>query len=463
MASMFEDCSGLLNVNLSNLTTSKVTNMKNMLKGCTNLRGIDIHGIDFTSEESNSDLFESFNNLNYLNIKDVEFKDNIKEQIKKIIFAKNETIVCQNDDLDIERNIFNLPCCNYLLRVEKCESFNFIKAKYNIESNIEINYNNGFGDNREGVEYIKLGNEMFKPNDKFTINADTNNGEVEIYFPEEVTSLKDMFNVDIDSNVKNIISIDFSNFNTSLLTDMNSLFKGSNGLQTINFSDFDTSGVTDMSYLFHSCTTLESIDLSIFNTEAVTNMNSMFNSCENLKSIDIFHFRTSNVTDMGSMFAGCKQLLYAKLTNFDTSSVTDMSNMFSGCENLKLIDISRFNMQNVTNALNMFSDLNSLKYVNLYNVENSNGFITESDLNGKSPLLVCQSDKLITNEQEVTYTCCNFDFIAETCEEDTSNLFRVIFASNAEYPDGFIKDYRNDINFIIGNDYKNKIFPDQSI
>ena len=242
MSSMFEGCSGLLYVNLSNLKTSKEIDMGNLLKGCTNLKGLDIHGFNFINEVSNTNLFESFPNLNYLNIKDVVFKDTIKQEIKNIIFAKNKTIICQNDDSDIEKNIFNkYSCCNYFFRVDKCQSFNFIKAQYNTKSNIEINYNKGFGDKREGIEYIKLGDKMFKTNEEFIINANTNNGKLEIYFTEEVTSLKDTFNANIDSNVENIISIDFSNFNTSFLTDISSLFKGCTGLQTIDFSNFDTS------------------------------------------------------------------------------------------------------------------------------------------------------------------------------------------------------------------------------
>ena len=150
MASMFEGCSGLLYVNLSNFTTSKVNNMGNMFKGCTNLKGLDIHGLNFTSEASSNDLFESFPNLNYLNIKDVEFIDTIKQQFKNIIFAKNKTIVCQND---IETNIFNNKCCNYFFKLEQCESFNFIKVKYKNDSNISLNYNQGFGNKRNGIAY----------------------------------------------------------------------------------------------------------------------------------------------------------------------------------------------------------------------------------------------------------------------------------------------------------------------
>ena len=341
-----------------------------------------------------------------------------------------------------------------------CPSFNFIKAKFETGSQIEYE---GLGNSREGVLYIKKGDEIFKPNEKFII--DSNNPEIEIYFSEKVTSLKDMFNGAIDWNMKDIVSIDFSNFNTSFLTDMNSLFNGCSSLKTIYFSNFDTSLVTDMSNLFSMCRVLESIDLSSFNTEAVTNMNSMFFQCEKLKTIDIINFKTSNVTNMGAMFQECKALLSAELQNFDTSCVIDMNFMFNNVQSLRFIDIFHFNMQKVTYRMQMFSNTNNLRFANLYNVVDPEGILSNSGLNARFSTItfwVCQKDKLITRPGVET-ACCHLNLEENICEEDTSNLFRVIFASDVEYPNGFIKEYRNDIKFILGKGYNNKILPEDSI
>ena len=139
--------------------------------------------------------------------------------------------------------------------------------------------------------------------------------------------------------------------------------------------------------------------------------------------------------------------------------------MFSNVRELQFIDISHFNLQNVENSWNMFMNINNLKYANLYNVVDPKGIIAGSDLNSIFSTItfwVCQKDKLVSRDG-VENACCHIDLEANICEEDTSNLFRVIFASDVEYPNGFINDYRNDIKFILGQGYNNKILPDQPI
>ena len=362
-------------------------------------------------------------------------------------------------------------CCNFLLDVELCESFNFIKVKYG-ES---INYEEGFGkDGRNGnVIYVKNGENSYKPSKGFTIeNTDT---ELVIAFSEGTTSLKDLFNSEKDANVEKIELVDFTNFNTSNLTDMNSLFKGCNNVKIINYSNFDTSLVTDMSNLFNGCEKLISVNLSEFNTEIVTNMNSMFANCSSLKSIDLlnfktskvidmdsmfancsslksidlFNFNTSNVIDMGSMFEGCEQLEIIKLFYFNTSSVTDMSKMFSNCNNLVFIDISNFKMQSVTKYEDMFKgDFKNTIYVDLYNVEDSKEIITYSGLNKVNKLNVCQKEDLITNEN-AKITCCYYDFENKKCRDGTNNLFKITFATDVNYKNGFSSDIREKISYIL--------------
>ena len=439
MASMFENCLELLSVKLNNFTAKQLINMENILIKCEKLKVLEVYGLDFSSQSPESSLFGVFNELSYLNIKNVEFIDKIKQQFEKIILAKDKTIICQNEDLDIEKNEKNIyHCCDYNLEYNDCKSnLNFIKVSYEIKkSNEKIEYNEGFGKNREeiGIMSIIKVDTIYKINEALIIKK---NEEIEIYFSKPVQSLKDMFNSNIDNNVVNISSIDFSYFNTSSLRNMNSLLKGCTGLKEIDFSSFDTSLVTDMSYLFYNCTSLTSINL--------------------------FYFKTSNVTNMVSMFEGCNNLQVLKLQNFDTSLVTDMSKMFYFCKSLVFLDISNFNMQNVNKYDDMFTDVGAnLKFLNLYNVEDLKEIIINSVLNTLNNLIVCQKDKIITN-QNAFYYCCYFNFTTEKCEDDTTNLFRIIFASDAEYPNGFESEYRKNIKFIIGKDHNEKISPSTNI
>ena len=457
MASMFENCTELLLVNLSSFITSEEINMENFLKGCKNLIALVALDFNFGDIERNYALFDGFPNLKYLNIKNVKFREEIRQQFKNIIFSKNKTTICLNDDnlsqAENKNKFSKYKCCNFFLSVESCESFNLIKIKYGESTK----YEKGFGNDvrNKSLLYIKNGDNLYKLSTGFTIeNIDT---ELEIVFDEEIISLKDFFNSEKDPNVEKIESIDFTNFNTSNLTDMNSLFKGCNNLKSINFYNFDTSLVTDMSNLFNGCEKLISVDISEFNTEAVTNMNSMFANYDSLTSIDLFNFNTSNVIDMGSMFEGCEQLEIIKLFYFNTSSVTDMSKMFSNCNNLVFIDISNFKMQSVTKYDDMFKgDFQNTIYVDLYNVEDPKEIITYSDLNKVNKLNVCQKEDLIKNENAKT-TCCYYDFDNKKCTDGNNNLFKITFKTDVNYMNGFGSNIREQISYIF-DEVGNRIF-----
>ncbi len=78
---------------------------------------------------------------------------------------------------------------------------------------------------------------------------------------------------------------DVSNFDTSNVTDMSSMFDGCESLQKLDVSNFDTSNVTDMYGMFYNCSSLQELDVSIFDTSNVTDMSAMFFSCTALKNV----------------------------------------------------------------------------------------------------------------------------------------------------------------------------------
>ena len=156
-----------------------------------------------------------------------------------------------------------------------------------------------------------------------------------------------------------LTSIDFSNLDTSNVTDMMGMFGGCSSLTSLDVSGFDTSKVTVMAEMFLNCTSLASLDLSNFNTSKVTSMRWMFSHCSSLLSLDVSNFDTSKVVDMAHMFSDCDALASLDLSNFDTSNVTDMSLMFyfSG---LTSLDLSSFNTSNVMDMSWMFGNCSSL-------------------------------------------------------------------------------------------------------
>ena len=86
--------------------------------------------------------------------------------------------------------------------------------------------------------------------------------------------------------------------------------------------------IYDMSYMFHSCSKIISLDFSNFDTSFVTNMTYMFYGCDSLKSINLNNFDTSSVEDMSYMFSSTKSLEALDLKSFNTSLVKNMKCMF---------------------------------------------------------------------------------------------------------------------------------------
>ena len=86
--------------------------------------------------------------------------------------------------------------------------------------------------------------------------------------------------------------------------------------------------INSTAFMFHECRSLTSLDFSNFKSENVVNMEDMFSSCESLEFINFSNIKTEKVTNMDNMFAGCKSLKSLDLSNFNTEKVTNMGQMF---------------------------------------------------------------------------------------------------------------------------------------
>ena len=124
-------------------------------------------------------------------------------------------------------------------------------------------------------------------------------------------------------------------------------------ISNIDLSNFDTSNVADMSSMFQGTWQLVSLNLLNFNTSKVKKMNSMFNG-SSLPSLNLSSFNTSSVTDMNKMFYNMMKLTSLDLSNFDTTNVIDMNQMFFDMQKLVSLDISNFNTNKTTNVGSMF-------------------------------------------------------------------------------------------------------------
>ena len=176
-----------------------------------------------------------------------------------------------------------------------------------------------------------------------------------------------------EKGINNIQSLVFSNFDTSNVSTMQSMFSDLEYLSTLNLTAFNTNNVLDMNNMFQGCSALVSINFgSNFNTSNVINMNAMFESCEKLTNINLSNFDVSKVSDMKFMFNGCSSLTNLDLDSFNCKNVVDMGFMFSYCTSLINLDLSSFNTNNVTNMESLFYECNKMEtlIVNSFNTSN---------------------------------------------------------------------------------------------
>ena len=354
MIRMFSNCKKITLLDLSNFDTSLVTNMIEMFYNCNSLISLDISGFNMVNIQRIVDLFYNLTNLKYINLNDIKTSELFLNEINKELNKTNDLIVCQNSNIITNTKIRKI-CCNYNFETHLCKSSNYITLYYS-----------------QSYNYTNYLNWTYSDSNELNIISGS---KIELHYNKPITNTEKYFSRESDSNNANIESIDLSQFDSSKVTNMNSLFSGCTALKSINFSNINTSSVLDMSNMFYNCRSLQILNLSNFDTSYLLNMNSMFRNAQNLISLDISNFDTSKVTDMGYLFSGCSSLknLYY-LSVLDSSSVIVKTGMFDGCTQLFGPDNqdyqSGYNNSEVNTIVllgfNMYSLINSRINFNIY-------------------------------------------------------------------------------------------------
>lgn len=118
----------------------------------------------------------------------------------------------------------------------------------------------------------------------------------------------------------------------------------------------------NMDYWFSSNRDVTEFDWTNLDTSECTSMEGTFYACDSLRSVDLTGLDTSNVTSMRSMFMNSHYLTTVEgLTN--TSSVTDFSNMFYDCWYVRDIPTHMFNTSQATTFRYMFANCRELEGV----------------------------------------------------------------------------------------------------
>ena len=326
ICSMFQSCTSLVNLDLSNSDTSNVSNMQYLFKDCSKLK--EIKGINLINTKKVVNIYGMFQSCSELQYLDLTNLDTSNVTNMEYIFDK----------------------CSKLKEIKGSNTFITSKVK-TMEGMFRFCFE---------LQYLDLS------------NFNTSN----------VTNMKDMFKeCNKIKEIKGLI-----NFNTKNVTNMSGMFKSCSKLENLDLSNFDTSNVNDMSDMFSQCIKLKEIKgINKLNSNQVRSMKEMFNKCIQLEYLDLSNFNTSNVNDMSFMFNECAELEEINLiskrntgnttnmfeilksydtTYFDTSNVEKMVFMFNGCCKLKKIKgINKFNTKNTTNMSGMFQFCSIFRFI----------------------------------------------------------------------------------------------------
>lgn len=111
------------------------------------------------------------------------------------------------------------------------------------------------------------------------------------------------------TNIPYLLRVEFSNLDTSTVTNMSHMFSGAKELRSVAFSStIISTNVTNMSYMFSDCSSLNTVE-NMNTLHAPTTMNYMFNNCSSLQKLDLnFHTVIVPAATQLNMLAGTNKL-----------------------------------------------------------------------------------------------------------------------------------------------------------
>ncbi|WP_418332984.1 BspA family leucine-rich repeat surface protein [Segatella sp.] len=422
MDHMFNGCSALKSLDLTNFNTAKVTDMGNMFKGCSALTSLDLTNFNTANVEF---MYHMFDRCSALTSLDLTNFNTAKVTDMSFMFFGCSALT----SLDLTK--FNTA---------KVVNMGFMFYDCSALTSLDLtNFNTA---NVDFMDNMFNGCSALKSLDLTNFNT------------AKVENMYNMFN-----GCSALESLDLTNFNTAKVTYMNNMFEGCSALTTIYASDkFDTDNVKYGLDMFTGCKSLKdysdsktdhtfancgtdgyftpgcayaefdnatrtltfrykgvkpagAYDLNVesnnpgwdaqranikkvvfdasFANARPTSCCRWFADCFYLTEIDgIENLNTQNVTDMRDMFVCCYALTSLDVSNFNTQNVEDMTDMFLGCEGLSLLDLSNFNTERVEDMSFMFSGCSTLQTIFA-----SDKFVTDQVFGGSDMFSGCTNLK----------------------------------------------------------------------
>ena len=367
---MFNGCSALKSLDLTNFNTANVTNMSNMFKGCSALTSLDLTNFNTANVKFMDYMFNGCSALTSLdltnfNTANVTYMNNMFEGCSAL------TTIYASDKFDTD-NVWNgldmFTGCKSLKDYSDSKTdHNY--ANYGPDGYFTPVFDYAEFDNATGTLTFRRG--LSKPEGAYDLNEENNE-------PGWLTQKENIYKVVFDAS-----------FACARPTSCYRWFYGCTNLTEIKgIENLNTEKVTNMGFMFYDCYALTSLDVSKFDTQNVEDMSNMFASCEKLKSLNVSNFNTQNVKNMSLMFYNCIGLTSLDLSKFNTQNVENMRNMFRRCKGLNSLDLSKFDTQNVTDMSYMFWNSSALTTIYV-----SDKFVTTKVSSGAKMFQGCENLK----------------------------------------------------------------------
>ena len=345
MNHMFYDCSALESLVITNFNTAKVVNMGNMFYGCSALTSLDLTNFNTAKVTDMSFMFYGCSALKSLDLTNFN-----TAKVVNMYMMFNGCFALESLDL----TNFNTAKVTYMNNMfEGCSALTTIYAS---DKFVTDNVSNGsdmftgceslkdYSDSKTDHTYAYCGGTdgYFTPVFDY---AEFDNATGTLTFRRGLSKPAGAYDLNMESNnpgweaqKRNIKKVVFdASFANARPTSCCRWFADCFYLTEIDgIENLNTQNVTDMREMFVCCYALTSLDVSNFNTQNVEDMTDMFLGCEGLSLLDLSNFNTERVEYMSSMFSGCStlQTIFAS-DKFVTDQVLGGSDMFSGCTNLK--------------------------------------------------------------------------------------------------------------------------------
>ena len=341
---MFNGCSALSSLDLSNFNTAIVSDMSLMFGSCSTLSSLDLSNF-YTKEVRNmSYMFSRCSALTTIYASDKFVTSKVQSGISMFSACKNlKGTILNYKDSKTDHTYANCGTNGYFTPVFEYAEFN------------------------EGTGTLTFRRGLSKPKGAYALNLEasepgwwsTHRYEIKkVVFDASFANARPTSCYKWFHHCTNLATIEgIENLNTENVTNMHGMFFNCPNLSSLDLTNFSTGNVTDMNAMFGNCHKLSSLDLTSFNTANVTNMYMMFISCQNLSSLDLTSFNTANVTEMNFMFQDCSALTTIYASEMFVTDQVEGYDMFKNCTNLKDYSVREIDSKYANYKTGYFSKL----------------------------------------------------------------------------------------------------------